>query len=363
MVVVGLAEFFDQQAHRPADYALDAKALDLDRRGRVERHESPGAFPSRPRHVVIRRLVAAMRATEPARLDRPRNVPRLVVALRRCIPDHAAAQPGRLVLVQRERDRVNRAASRTLGAPLLLIALPKARVLDVAGLGVHDWRLRGVVDFAAPDFLEATDAGDGVTVWLLPFRQPYLVIYFEPDGLRLLARNVRRVEQKKESAEINLGRRPVRSRSRQHRRHRLARFEDRVKPALGVPVNHLVGLHRPRNRSGVVGYQPRHPNIRDERAADLHGFSEMHAAHQRILERIEDRNQPRTQSHVERSRRRVAFRQHDVLARPLVNRRAVRPREAEVCEECVGFGHGFIAARSASRSASARSARATAASR
>ena len=280
-----------------------------------------------------------MRATEPARLDGPRNVPRLVIALRRCVPDHAAPQPGVLVLVQAERDRVDLVASRTLGAPLLLIALPVARVLHVPRLGVHDRRLRGVVNLGAPDFLEATDAGDGMAIHLLPFREPDFVVDLVTDGLRLLARKVRRVEQKKESAEVNLGRRPVRSRSRQHRGHRLARFEDRVQPALRVPVNHLVGLHRPRDWPSVVGDQPRHPDIRDERAADLHGLAEMHAAHERILERVEDRNQPRTQSHVERSRRRVALRQHDVLARPLVDRRAVRPRQAEVNEELFGFGH------------------------
>ena len=272
-----------------------------------------------------------MRATEPARLDGPRNVPRLVIALRSRIPDHAAPQPGRLVLVQRERDGVNLVARRALGRPLLLIALPKARVLDVACLGVHDRRLRGVVDFAAPDFFEARDAGDGMPVGLLPFREPDFVVDLVTDGLRLLARNVRRVQDEKEAAEINLGCRPLRSRSRQHRRHRLARFEDRVEPALCVPINHLVGLHRPRDRPGVVGDQPRHPNIRDERAADLHGLAEMHAAHEWILERVEDRNQPRRESDVERSRRRVAFRQDDVLARPLVNWRAVRPRQAEVC--------------------------------
>ena len=135
-----------------------------------------------------------MRTTEPARLDGPRNVPRLVIALRRCVPDHASSQPGVLVLVQRERNWVNLVTRRALGGPLLLIALPVARVLHVAGLSVHNRRLRGVVDFAAPDFLEARDAGDGVTVNLLPLREPYLVVDLVTDGLRLLAGKVRRVE-------------------------------------------------------------------------------------------------------------------------------------------------------------------------
>ena len=109
-----------------------------------------------------------------------------------------------------EGERVNLVARRALGAPFLLIALPEARVLHVAGLQVHDRRLARVVDFRAPDFLEARDAGDGMAVGLLPFWEPNLVIYFVADRLRLLRRNVRWVEDEKEASEINLRRRPVR---------------------------------------------------------------------------------------------------------------------------------------------------------
>ena len=283
--------------------------------------------------------MAAVRTTEPARGDRARHVPRLVIPLRCRVPDHAAAQSRVLVLFERERERVNLATRWALGAPLLLIALPKARVLDVAGLQVHDRRLARVVNLRPPDFLEARDAGDGVAVGLLPFWEPNLVIYFVADRLRLLAGNVRRIEDEKEAAEINLRRRPVRPDARQHRGDRLARFEDRVQPALGMPINHLVRLHRPRDRPRVVRDQPRNPDVSDERAADLHRLAEVNAAHEWILQRVEDRNEPRRDADIERSRRRVAFGKDDVLPRPLVNWRAVGLRETQLGEQIVGGCH------------------------
>ncbi len=54
---------------------------------------------------------------------------------------------------------------------------------------------------------------------------------------------------------------------------------------------------------------------------------------------IEDRHEPRAQAHVERPRRRVALRQLHVPPRPVVDWRAVRPRQAQVREEVSGVRH------------------------
>jgi len=94
-----------------------------------------------------------------------------------------------------------------------------------------------------------------------------------------------------------------------------------------VLLDHLIGLHRPRDRPSVVRDQPRNPNVRDQRAADLHRFSEMDSPNQRVLQRLEDRNQPRCDPHIEWASCRVGLWQDDVTLRPVVDRRTISLRE------------------------------------
>ena len=123
-VVLRFAELFDQQAHRARDKRLHAEGCELGRRVRAQRNVTPGLFPRVAGRVAVRRLVAAM-ATEAAGLDRARDVNRVVVPLRLDVPDDSGANLRLLVAPERERDRVNLAARRALGGPLLLIALPE----------------------------------------------------------------------------------------------------------------------------------------------------------------------------------------------------------------------------------------------
>ena len=180
-----------------------------------------------------------------------------------------------------------------------------------------------------------------MTINVLPLWQPDFVVDLVADGLALLRGKIRRVQDEKETAKINLGRCLHRASTRQHLGDRLARLKDRVESRLGVAINHLVGLHCPRDRASVVADEPRNPHVGDERAANLHRLAEMHAAHERVLQRVEDRNQPRRDADIEWARRRVRLGQHDMLPRPLVNRRAVTLRQFKCGKAALGFGHGL----------------------
>ena len=72
-------------------------------------------------------------------------------------------------------------------------------------------------------------------------------------------------------------------------------------------LDHLIGLHRPRDRPSVVRDQPRYPDVSDKRAADLHRLSEVDSPDQRVLQRVEDRNQPRRDADVEWASGRIGF--------------------------------------------------------
>ena len=129
----------------------------------------------------------ALRAAETARIDGARYVPRFIISLCRCVPNDSAPQSGRLVFFQGERNRVNLVAGRTFRAPFLLIARAERRVLDVARFKVHDRSLRRVVNLGAAYLFKPRDARDSVPINFLPLREPYLVIDFVSDRLRLLA--------------------------------------------------------------------------------------------------------------------------------------------------------------------------------
>lgn len=96
---------------------------------------------------------------------------------------------------------------------------------------------------------------------------------------------------------------------------------------------HLIGLHRPRDRACVVSDQPRNPNVRNQRAANLHRFSEVDSPNQRVLQRVEDRNQPRRYPHVEWASGRVGLRKNDVTLRPVVDRGTIALREYIMSEQ------------------------------
>ena len=98
-------------------------------------------------------------------------------------------------------------------------------------------------------------------------------------------------------------------------------------------LDHLVGLHRPRDRPSVVRDQPRYPDISDQRAADLHRLAKVDSPNQRVLQRVEDRDEPRRDSHVEWASGRVRLRQDDMTLRPVINRRTVALRKYKIGEQ------------------------------
>ena len=98
-------------------------------------------------------------------------------------------------------------------------------------------------------------------------------------------------------------------------------------------LDHLIGLHRPRDRPSVVRDQPRYPDVSHKRAADLHRFSEVDSPNQRVLQRVEDRDQPRRDADVERASGRVGLRQDDVTLGPVVDRGTIALREYIMSEQ------------------------------